>query len=122
MKETFDTLYEEGAEDARSMMNVGLHCRIAGPTGRANGLDRFIAYAKAPSNSGSPAASDIARTWLDQFPPGPLDIDGRPMSTPMLGVVFVVDDRHRLAGPHPLVDDRHRGGGGDRRVSAGAPS
>lgn len=68
LKETFDTLYEEGAETPR-MMNVGLHCRIAGQPGRANGLDRFIAYAKGHENVWFAGRSDIARVWLDQFPP-----------------------------------------------------
>ena len=68
MKETFDTLYEEGAETPK-LMNVGLHCRIVGQPGRANGLDRFVAYAKSHSNVWFAGRSDIARTWLDQFPP-----------------------------------------------------
>jgi allantoinase len=68
MKETFDTLYEEGAEAPR-MMNVGLHCRIVGQPGRANGLDRFIAYAKSHENVWFAGRAEIARTWLEQFPP-----------------------------------------------------
>ncbi len=67
MKETFDTLYEEGAETPR-MMNVGLHCRIAGQPGRANGLDRFIAYAQGHPNVWFAGRSDIARTWKEQSP------------------------------------------------------
>ena len=67
MKETFDTLYEEGAETPR-LMNVGLHCRIAGQPGRANGLDRFIAYAQSHPNVWFAGRSDIARTWREQFP------------------------------------------------------
>ena len=68
MKETFDTLYEEGAETPK-LMNVGLHCRIVGQPGRANGLDRFIAYAKGHEQVWFAGRVDVARTWLDQFPP-----------------------------------------------------
>jgi peptidoglycan/xylan/chitin deacetylase (PgdA/CDA1 family) len=68
MQETFDTLYEEGAETPK-MMSVGLHCRIAGQPGRANGLDRFIAYAKSHPNVWFAGRAEIARTWLEQFPP-----------------------------------------------------
>jgi peptidoglycan/xylan/chitin deacetylase (PgdA/CDA1 family) len=70
MKETFDTLYEEGAETPK-LMNVGLHCRIVGQPGRANGLDRFIAYAMSHPNVWFAGRVDVARTWLDQFPPAP---------------------------------------------------
>ena len=59
--------YEEGATTLR-MMNVGLHCRIAGQPGRANGLDRLIAYARGHPNVWFAGRSDIARTWQEQFP------------------------------------------------------
>ena len=72
MKETFDTLYEEGAETPK-LMNVVLHCRIAGQPGRANGLDRFIAYAKSHEKVWFAGRVEIARTWLDQFPPKPVE-------------------------------------------------
>ena len=41
MVDTFEQLYEEGAEAPR-MMNVGLHARIVGRPGRARGLARFL--------------------------------------------------------------------------------
>ena len=83
MKETFDTLYEEGAETPK-LMNVGLHCRIVGQPGRANGLDRFIAYAKSHPNVWFAGRAEIARTWLDQFPPGARQRIG----TEVLAVLF----------------------------------
>ena len=63
-KETFDTLYEEG-ETTPKMMSMGLHCRMAGVPTRANGLDRFIAYAKNHSNVWFAGRSDIAKWWLE---------------------------------------------------------
>jgi allantoinase len=66
-KETFDMLYEEG-EAAPKMMSLGLHCRIAGAPGRANGLDRFIAYAKGHPRVWWAGRSDIARHWLEAYP------------------------------------------------------
>ena len=63
-KETFDTLYEEG-ETTPKMMSIGLHCRMAGVPGRANGLDRFIAYAKSHPDVWFAGRSDIAKWWLE---------------------------------------------------------
>jgi allantoinase len=62
-KETFDTLYEEGATTPK-MMSMGLHCRMAGVPGRANGLDRFIAYARSHPDVWFAGRSDIAKWWL----------------------------------------------------------
>ncbi|MBI3964808.1 MAG: polysaccharide deacetylase family protein, partial [Chloroflexi bacterium] len=66
-KETFDTLYEEGETEPK-MMSIGLHCRIAGRPGRANGLDRFIAYAKSHPGVWFAGRSDIAKWWLEHYP------------------------------------------------------
>ena len=46
LKDTFDVLYAEGASGAPKMMNIGLHCRLAGRPGRAAALARFIDYVK----------------------------------------------------------------------------
>jgi hypothetical protein len=64
----FDTRYKEGAETPK-MMNVALHRRIAGQPGRANGLDRFIAYAQSRPNVWFAGRAEIAGTWLQQLPP-----------------------------------------------------
>jgi allantoinase len=66
-KETFDMLYEEG-ETSPKMMSLGLHCRMAGAPGRANGLDRFIAYAKSHPGVWWAGRSEIARHWLATHP------------------------------------------------------
>ena len=45
LKDTFDTLYAEGATRPR-MMSIGLHCRIVGRPGRFAALKRFVDYAR----------------------------------------------------------------------------
>ena len=66
-RETFDQLYDEGATSPR-MMSFGLHCRMGGRPGRANGLDRFIAYAKSHPKVWFAGRADIARHWLREHP------------------------------------------------------
>ena len=57
LRDSFDTLYAEGA-DAPKMMSVGLHCRLAGRPGRAAALDRFLDHvAGARRGVGGPAQS-----------------------------------------------------------------
>jgi peptidoglycan/xylan/chitin deacetylase (PgdA/CDA1 family) len=65
-REAFDTLYEEGATTPK-MMQVGLHCRIAGTPGRSNGLERFIEYAKGHSGVWWAGRSDVAKWWLENY-------------------------------------------------------
>ena len=43
LKDSFDTLYEEG-KDKPKMMSVGLHCRIIGKPGRIQSLKKFLDY------------------------------------------------------------------------------
>ena len=45
LRDTFDTLYEEGSRIPR-MMSVGLHCRLVGRPGRIRALERFIDHAQ----------------------------------------------------------------------------
>ena len=54
LKDSFDTLYAEGAGGAPKMMSVGLHCRLVGRPGRFAALKRFVDYAQtATKMSGS---------------------------------------------------------------------
>jgi putative urate catabolism protein len=62
MKDTFDYLYEEG-ETAPKMMNIGLHCRLAGRPGRAAGLKRFLDYIQAKEKVWICRRIDIAWHW-----------------------------------------------------------
>ena len=59
LKDSFDTLYEEGGR----MMNVGLHCRIVGKPGRATSLARFLEYVSTKPNVWVARRSDIANHW-----------------------------------------------------------
>ncbi|MBO6825880.1 MAG: allantoinase PuuE [Sneathiella sp.] len=67
LKDTFDTLYEEGAE-APKMMSVGLHCRLVGRPGRIAALKRFLEYATSHEDVWFTRRIDIARHWHDHHP------------------------------------------------------
>ena len=65
---TFDVLYEEGAENPK-LMNIGLHCRIAGRPSRAAILKQFFDYVKTKNNVWFTRRDQIADWWLKEFPP-----------------------------------------------------
>lgn len=67
LKDSFDTLYAEGADTPR-MMSVGLHCRIVGRPGRAAALERFLDYARAHEGVWFCRRIDIARHWRERHP------------------------------------------------------
>jgi putative urate catabolism protein len=69
LKDSFDTLYEEGAKSPR-MMSVGLHCRLAGRPGRIRSLERFLKYATGRPKVWIARRIDIARHWLKTHPAG----------------------------------------------------
>jgi peptidoglycan/xylan/chitin deacetylase (PgdA/CDA1 family) len=68
LRDSFDVLYEEGAERPR-MMSVGLHMRISGHPGRAAALIRFLDHIAARAGVWICRREDIARHWIAQFPP-----------------------------------------------------
>jgi peptidoglycan/xylan/chitin deacetylase (PgdA/CDA1 family) len=67
LKDTFDTLYEEGEHTPR-MMSVGLHCRLAGRPGRIVAVARFLDYVSRKPQVWCARRIDIARHWLAQHP------------------------------------------------------
>ncbi|HEY0835419.1 MAG TPA: allantoinase PuuE [Azospirillum sp.] len=67
LKDSFDTLYAEGAETPR-MLSVGLHCRLAGRPGRAAALARFLDYAASHEGVWFCRRVDIARHWRERHP------------------------------------------------------
>lgn len=67
LKDTFDTLYEEG-EEAPKMMSVGLHCRLVGRPGRIAALKRFLEYATSHQDVWFTRRIDIARHWHEHHP------------------------------------------------------
>ena len=66
---TFDVLYEEGAENPK-LMNIGLHCRIAGRPSRAAVLKQFFDYVETKNNVWFTRRDQIADWWLKEFPSG----------------------------------------------------
>ena len=67
LKDSFDTLYEEGATSPK-MLSVGLHCRIVGRPGRFQALKRFVDYAQSYGDIWFCRRIDIARHWRAEFP------------------------------------------------------
>jgi putative urate catabolism protein len=62
LRDTFDYLYEEGAE-APKMMSIGLHCRLAGRPGRTAALARFLDYLGKYERVWLASRLEIARHW-----------------------------------------------------------
>jgi putative urate catabolism protein len=71
LKDSFDTLYEEGKAGRPRMMSIGLHCRLIGRPGRAAALKRFIDYVKSHDKVWLARRIDIARHWREQHPYNP---------------------------------------------------
>ena len=68
LKDTFDTLYDEGAE-APKMMSIGLHCRIIGRPGRFASLVKFLNYIEQFDDVWVCRRQDIAKHWLKHHKP-----------------------------------------------------
>ena len=66
LKDSFDTLYREGAA-APKMLSIGLHCRIAGRPGRSPAVERFIEYTRQFDGVWFARRLDIARAWRRAF-------------------------------------------------------
>jgi putative urate catabolism protein len=67
LRDTFDTLYDEGLEYPK-MMSVGMHARILGRPGRIRALKRFLDHIKAHDKVWVARRVDIARHWREHFP------------------------------------------------------
>ncbi|HRE90428.1 MAG TPA: allantoinase PuuE [Myxococcota bacterium] len=68
-RDTFDQLWEEGADTPR-MMSVGLHCRLVGRPGRARQLARFLDHIGRHDRVWVARRVDIAKHWLATHPAG----------------------------------------------------
>lgn len=66
-KANLDRLRNDG-DDVNRMMSIGLHPRITGNPGRADGLARFIDYAQSLGDVWFAQRIDIARTFIEQQP------------------------------------------------------
>ncbi|WP_075292434.1 allantoinase PuuE [Pararhizobium arenae] len=69
LKDTFDLLYAEGAAGQPKMMNIGLHCRLAGRPGRAMALARFLDYVRSHDQVWLARRIEIAEHWAKTHPP-----------------------------------------------------
>ncbi len=67
LRDTFDVLYEEGAERPK-MMSIGLHCRLVGRPGRLAALERFLKHALRHDHVWFCRRIDIAKHWHDTHP------------------------------------------------------
>ncbi len=63
-----DLLLREG-QQAPKMMNIGLHCRLAGKPGRAADFERFLDYVKTLPDVWITRRVDIADHWRRHHPP-----------------------------------------------------
>jgi allantoinase len=68
LTDTFDVLYEEGAESPK-MMSVGMHCRLLGRPGRFRALQRFLDHVQRHDRVWVCRRVDIARHWIANHPP-----------------------------------------------------
>ena len=67
LKDSFDTLYEEG-EHTPKMLTIGLHCRIIGRAGRIKALKQFLSYITAKPDVWICRRDDIAKHWYENHP------------------------------------------------------
>ena len=68
LKNTFDLLYEEGLDNPK-IMNIGLHCRIAGRPSRTGVLKQFFDYVSCKPDIWFARRDEIAKWWLQNYPP-----------------------------------------------------
>jgi len=64
-----DELLREG-EQRRTMMTIAVHARWSGQAARAAALRLFLEHALAQPGVSFMRRKDIARWWLDTYPPG----------------------------------------------------
>ena len=66
LKDSFDTLYDEGKVSPK-MMSVGLHCRLIGRPGRIQSLKRFLNYVLKFKDIWICKRVDIAKYWIKNY-------------------------------------------------------
>ena len=135
LKDSFDALYEEGANGAPKMLSVGLHCRLAGRPGRIQALRRFVDYMQGHDRVWFARRVDIADHWRKVHPVQ--DTSLRPSAMPKedfvsaFGGIFehspwVAERAHALelgpahdtaAGVHNVMARAFRAGSNDERLA-----
>ena len=71
LKDSFDTLYEEGDKNGKNtpkMLTIGLHCRIIGRAGRIVALKKFLQYITNKPDVWVCRRDEIAKHWYDNHP------------------------------------------------------
>jgi allantoinase len=66
LKDSFDTLYDEGKTSPK-MMSIGLHCRLIGRPGRVQSLKRFLDYVLKFDDIWICKREDIAKHWIKNY-------------------------------------------------------
>jgi len=66
LKDSFDSLYEEGKTNPK-MMSVGLHCRLIGRPGRIQSLKKFFDYVLKHEDVWLCKRIDIAKHWIKNY-------------------------------------------------------
>ena len=66
LKDSFDTLYEEGKTNPK-MMSIGLHCRLIGRPGRIQSLKKFLDYVLEFEDVWICKRIDIAKHWIKHY-------------------------------------------------------
>jgi len=69
LKDSFDTLYAEGAAGQPKMLSIGLHCRLIGRPGRAAALRRALAHFRDHDGVWFATRLQIAQHWAATHPP-----------------------------------------------------
>jgi len=69
LRDSFDYLYREGQESTSKLLNIGLHCRLAGRPGRTAALARFLDHVSAHDDVWIARRIDIAHHWRKVHPP-----------------------------------------------------
>ncbi len=69
LKDSFDTLYAEGAAGAPKMLSIGLHCRLIGRPGRIAALRRAIEHFRSHNGVWFATRLQIAEHWARAHPP-----------------------------------------------------
>jgi len=67
LRDAFDALYAEGAEQPK-MMSVGMHCRLLGRPGRIVALQKFLDHVAQHEHVWVARRIDIARHWKKLHP------------------------------------------------------
>ncbi|WP_264480592.1 allantoinase PuuE [Psychrobacter sp. I-STPA6b] len=67
LKDSFDTLYEEG-EHTPKMLSIGLHCRMIGRAGRIIALKKFLQYITSKPDVWVCRRDEIAKHWYENHP------------------------------------------------------